>query len=377
MEYVNTYNWLKNMFNQGKKCISLNESGMQIINMDFISKFHQEKFLQEEGLFSDYHIHENQYFNYPVFIPSGKQPNDKAIILVHGLNERTWYKHLSWAYSLCESTGKSVILFPISYHMNRGPALWTDPREMNKQIEIRKSVFPGIQSSSVINLALSERLTSVPQRFFMSGVNYAYDLIELTKEIRSGNHPLFLPGTQIDFFAYSIGVFFMQCLITANPDDFSDNSRFVFFAGGSLFYSMNGISKYIMDNKAFDRIHTYYMKEMEEEIKNAGVYSEIFGETNMGKAFRAMIRPDKFKKFRDKVLDYFKSRILVIALRDDKVVPLKGILELFGKNSNIKITHFKFPYIHENPFPVQISEIHGIVEKAFNEVFMRAGAFLV
>jgi hypothetical protein len=131
-----------------------------------------------------------------------------------------------------------------------------------------------------------------------------------------------------------------------------------------------------MDNKAFERIYHYYLKEMEEDIKSGGCYSAVFSQSNMGASFRAMIRPDKFKRLREKVVNYFNPRILVIALRDDHVMPLRGVLDVFGKKSNVKIMHFKFPYIHENPFPVHIPDALTLVEKAFNNVFSHAGAFL-
>ena len=162
----------------------------------------------------------------------------------------------------------------------------------------------------------------------------------------------------------------------ADPEELFRNSKYVFFAGGSLFCEMNGISRFIMDNKAFERIYNYYLQEMEDDISAGGTYADVFGQSNMGTAFRAMIRPDKFKRLRDKVLDYFMPRILVIALRDDHVMPLRGVLDVFGRKPNLKIMHFKFSYIHENPFPVHIPDALTLVEKAFNDVFSSAGAFL-
>ena len=376
MSFITRYNYLKSAFNREENCTVLNEYGTEIRNLKFSSDFSKNEFITRINLSVDAQITENLQFSYPVFIPQNKEKNDKAIILVHGLNERSWTKHLGWAQSLCESTGKSVILFPISYHMNRCPRQWTDPRAMSKPLEDRKSVYPDVQNSTVINLALSERLTSLPQRFFLSGFNYADDLIKLMKDIKTGNHPLFCANTQIDFFAYSIGVFLVQCLLAADPEELFRDSKYVFFAGGSLFCEMNGISRFIMDNKAFERIYQYYLQEMEDDIKGGGTYSDVFGQSNMGTAFRAMIRPDKFKKLREKVLDYFKPRILVIPLRDDHVMPLRGVLDVYGRKANVKIMHFNFPYIHENPFPVHIPDALTLVDRAFNNVFSSAGAFL-
>ncbi len=375
MNFIERYKYLKERFNQKENCIDLNDSNIVIQNMAFESDFNQNCFAQN-NVAGDIKILENIRFNYPVFTPQNKKVNDKAIILVHGLNEKLWNKYLTWAETLSNITGKSVILFPISFHMNRAPALWTDPREMNKLIGIRKSYYPDIQNSSFINLALSERLTSVPQRFFLSGYNYAEDLLKLIKEIYSGHHPLFMPGTQIDFFAYSIGVFLIQCLMIADREDLLKNSKYIFFAGGPLFCDMNGISKFIMDNKAFERIYHYYLKELEDDIDRGEDYSQVFEENTMGKAFRAMIKPETFRHLRDKVIEFFKPRILLIALRDDKIMPLKGIIKLYNKNTNIRIMHFKYPYIHESPFPVNIPEALTLVDKAFNRVFTLAASWL-
>jgi hypothetical protein len=41
-----------------------------------------------------------------------------------------------------------------------------DPHQMNRLVEERKSKFPNIEASAFINLALSERLTQSPERFF-------------------------------------------------------------------------------------------------------------------------------------------------------------------------------------------------------------------
>lgn len=377
MNFTERYKYLKEIFSTKEESIVLNDTVTKIRNMKFISDFNKNDFIPWSNRTGDKAILENTHFSYPVFVPHGKKINDKAIILVHGLNEKIWNKYLTWAENLCENTGKSVILFPISYHMNRAPERWTDPREMSGLKEIRKSFYPDLQQSTIVNLSLSERLTSVPQRFFLSGYNYAEDLIKLIKKIKSGRHPLFSTGTKIDFFAYSIGVFLIQCLMVADPEDLMKNSKFVFFAGGSLFCDMKGISKYIMDNKAFERIHNYYLNGMEEEIEQGGEYAGIFMETNMGKAFRTMIRPDRFQRIRENVVKYFKPSILLIALRDDQVVPLSGILNVYGKNSNINIMHFKFPYLHENPFPVNIPEVFSLVDKAFKRVFTPACAFLM
>jgi hypothetical protein len=55
--------------------------------------------------------------------------------------------------------------------------------------------------SSVVNVALSRRLTLQPERFFFSGHQVAGDLIKLMDSITNGQHPLFDKGTTIDYFS--------------------------------------------------------------------------------------------------------------------------------------------------------------------------------
>ncbi len=63
---------------------------------------------------------------------------------------------------------------------------------------------------------------------------------------------------------------------------------------------------------------------------------------------------------------------MVIALRDDRVMPMEGIKqavgEQFSRSENFKILHFPYPYTHENPFPVLYRNIDNLVESAFQSV---------
>jgi len=98
------------------------------IDIRFLSFHSSRQALDNEKLIvnpTDGKIDENFSFVYPVFMPGGKQRADKAILLLHGLNERNWSKYLTWAEQLCKKTGKAVILFPIAYHVNRSPLSWT------------------------------------------------------------------------------------------------------------------------------------------------------------------------------------------------------------------------------------------------------------
>ena len=69
------------------------------------------------------------------------------------------------------------------------------------------------------------------------------------------------PNAQVDFFAYSIGAFLSQILFIANPNGIVSNSRLFMFCGGAFFSEMNGVSKMIMDETAFEKISNYYNDE--------------------------------------------------------------------------------------------------------------------
>jgi hypothetical protein len=384
MKLTEQFHSLKEIFNLNKDRIEIPGSGTSICNFNFYSfrgiydSSHTEftNFPSRE----DGKIAENRSFKYPVFIPVTGRKYNSVIILLHGLNERNWYKHLAWARYLCEYTGKPVLMFPISFHMNRSVPGWTDRNEMLSGLESRQAQYRTITDSSIANLALSQRLTEVPQRFFLSGFQSALDLTSLLKDIKAGNHCLFEKSTSIDFFSYSIGVFLAECMMIANPDNLFDESKFVFFAGGSLFEEMNGVSKYIMDNIAFQRIHYYYMKEMEEDIRKNTSMRTVLMETRMGKAFRSMISYKRLRVFREKALQKYKSRVLGITLANDKVIPAGPSRDLLHGTAcckeNIKMMDFKFPCIHENPFPVNLKEYTSLIDEAFLKVFSLSGSFL-
>ena len=163
MEYTKTFNDLKSLFSSDKKEIIITGSDMRIYNIRFRSDVSLNGFSKK----GDELIPENQSFSYPVFAP-GITESKKVILLLHGLNERSWIKYLAWAYYLALNTESYVILFPISFHINRSPQAWKDPRAMIPFMKSRNSSLGEISMSSFANIALSNRLTEDPLRFFNS-----------------------------------------------------------------------------------------------------------------------------------------------------------------------------------------------------------------
>jgi hypothetical protein len=378
MTYIEQYLQLKALFNLDNDVTPIPDSRVSIKNLVFQST--PVHACCQTGLIDDSYIQENNRFRYPVLMPDGKSRADKVIILLHGLNERTWHKHLTGAKYLAEKTGKAVLMFPLSFHINRGLPEWTDSRKAAGLLEARKKKYPEVLDATLANITLSERLTELPQRFFISGLQSTIDLIKLLKSIQTGEHPLFEKGTKADIFAYSISCMVMQSLMICNPGNVLDRSRVVFFAGGSLFSHMQGVSRFIMDSVAFESIRKFCFDIVK---KKNGIYKElrsIMMEHNFHKAFLSNIAPGIEAKERKKAMDNFNDRLMVIALADDRIMPLEGIKqatgESFNRSNRFKTVHFPYAYTHENPFPVLYRKIDEQVERAFQSVFVPALNFL-
>ena len=319
-------------------------------------------------------IAENQQFNYTVFTPSGRTKQDKAIILLHGLNERSWDKYLTWAETLVRNTGRPVILFPIAFHMNRSPHVWNSPREILPWVNMRKQEIGGLTNSTFANVALSSRISKQPLRFYISGLQSAYNIQQLVSEIKGGLHPLFKEDTSIHLFAYSIGAFLSQILMLANTDELFTDTRLFMFCGGSIFSRMNGNARDILDKEASDRLMNYYIHDFQKErpitLSEKGISLE--------EAFRMMISPDIMQERRETFFQSACNRIRAISLKKDVVIPTEGIVKALGKASCriLKELDFPFPYSHQVPFPAHKGGDQEQINRAFDKIFKEASGFL-
>jgi len=374
MEYTKTYNVLKTLFTPETEKIIIPGSAVKINNIPFTSDFLPEGFLNEK----DKLITENYSFTYPVFTPPDIN-SDKVILLLHGLNERSWVKYLVWAFWLAENTGSYVILFPISFHINRSPESWKDPREMIPHMKERNSALGEISMSSFANIALSERLSEDPLRFFNSGHQTLNDIVKLVKSIKEGEHQVIPKSSNIDIFAYSIGAFLAEIIMMGNPENLFTESRLFIFCGGSVFSQMKGSSKLIMDSLAFERLYSYYLNDFEKTIKASGPDTDFLTKSQVGMAFRSMIDFGRFRSFRESVLKRLRNQIQSITLKKDLVIPAKAVVETLNKfksKSIVDVWDFPYAYCHENPFPVLNSSQSADVDICFNKVFETAGSFL-
>jgi hypothetical protein len=376
MEYTKDFNELKSVFDPEAREIKIPGSTVRIVSENFISDIDPRDFLKRD----DSSISENISFSYPVFIPEDKTSR-KAILLLHGLNERSWVKYLVWAYWLSQLTGSYVVLFPISFHINRAPSSWINPRMMQQFVKERSKGSAEITMSTFANIALSIRLTEEPMRFFNSGYQTAFDIVKLMNQIRSGNHNIIPEGSRVNIFAYSIGAFLSQILMMGNPDNLFADSKLFMFCGGSVFSNMQGTSKLIMDSMAYNRIYSFFLNDFEKEITRKNLFSEFFRSSQIGMAFRSMIDIGRFRSFRESILIKLRDQIRSIALKQDTVIPANGIVNTMipmtrKKFSPVEVWDFPYLYSHENPFPVLNNESSIDVDRSFERLITKAGLFL-
>lgn len=369
MNYSDRYIALSNNFKLGVDS-HIEKSKIDIRFFSFQSRLSDGKIASLQQ--NDQQISENFSFEYPIFSPTGKQNQEEAILLLHGLNERNWSKYLTWAEYLCLHTGKPVILFPIAFHINRSPITWSTPRSLTNLFNFRKEQYTGDRSISYANVALSDRISQFPERFYLSGRQTYADITKLFEEIKTGQHPLFKEGAKIDLFAYSIGAFLSQVILMANQKNLFSDSRLFMFCGGSIFRSMFGISRSILDKAAFEKLQQYYVHIFGNEPSSEWERDNAFN------AFCQLITPERFRTERENFFGQFKEKLSGIALSNDQVIPYHGVLEAIGKKnaeSTIELLDFSFPYTHENPFPHTTKDTTSL-NNAFRNVFSKATEFL-
>ncbi len=329
------------------------------------------------GVFRDSseNIDRNVNFRYPVFFPDSRSSKRSAILLLHGLNERTWEKYVPWAYTLASLTKQPVILFPIAYHMNRSPDSWHNPRKMLEFVNRRRKSGTQDPAVSVVNIALSERIRSHPERFFLSGYQAANDIIALANKINLGLHPGLEKGTQLHFFGYSIGALLAQVLLVANPLKLFSRSKAFLFCGGSVFEGMKGISRFILDDSAFLKMAGFYRDAYRDPASAGSFFADLLTGSTLGKAFHLLLSREELALQRKRMFHKLNSRLRTICLTKDTVMPADEVKKSLS-GTQVEEIDFPFPYTHENPFPLKPVRYLPEVDESFEKVFMKIADFL-
>lgn len=387
MDFFNRRHYLQDLYRADAQ-VDLKENGIRIIPYAFKEEREENEIRRTQGLVPggtlfcsdpDTLIRENQEFAYSVFTPRNPGKYKECIILLHGLNERSWNKYLAWAEYLVEKTGKPVILFPIAFHMNRTPDQWASPRWNLPWVARRKEEDPDTSNSTFANVALSFRLSSSPLRLYTSGRETILNLDQLICQIMQGKHPLFSENTKVDFFAYSIGAMIAQVFMLANPREMLSESKFFLFCGGSIFEQMNGSAREIMDQAAWNKVKGFYSDHfLEETGLNEKVIPGLLDES-LNRAFVSMLKSDYLSDYRFGFFDKEKERIRILTLKKDTVIPTAGAFCAIGAKQASRLVSeldFPFEYTHQCPFPDGKNTDPGMINSAFSGVFEPAANFL-
>lgn len=333
----------------------------------------------------DVEIEENINFEYRVVLPSDgvaeglSKRYSRVIILFHGLNERSWDKYIPWANYLSTHTRVPVLLFPIAFHINRSPHIWSEPRAMQSLVNIQKEhnnssdrVYNN-QNLTFVNYALSTRIKASPYRFYLGGRETVFNVCQLISEIKSGLSPIFTKKCKVDIFSYSIGSLLSQVLLMANPFNYFPDTKLFMFCGGALFSEMNGNSRMIMDRDSFEMLNYYYSKKFIND--NRVSYR---AKDSIYKAFVAHIDKEVMQRERENFYKKNRNRIKAISLKKDIVIPTSGIKHALGSTwkSCLKELDFPFKYSHEAPFPAIEKGGSLELEYWFHRVFTQAVQFL-
>lgn len=325
----------------------------------------------------DSDISENKSFKYQVYFPKDTQKTKKVTLLFHGFNEKDWDKYLVWAETICEKTQSAVILFPISFHMQRAPKFWSNNREMYKLSSQRMELFPNIANSSLSNAAISTRIHAMPQRFVWSGLQTYYDVIQLIEDLKAGKNEWIAKDFELNLFGYSIGGFLAQILKLSNYKNYFFNTKVCLFCSGTTFNRYAPASKFILDSEANVAMYSYYVEHFDTILKKDKFLNHYIKQQHTeGEVFYAMLDFSKKREFREALLKKYESYFYAITLKKDTIIPSFEIINTLNgayRNINIKVEEIDFnrEYTHENPFPnteLQSNQIDEDFDFVFNKI---------
>jgi hypothetical protein len=307
---------------------------------------------------------ENVAFALPLVLPRRPGPFERVIIILHGLNESEYRKFFPWACTLA-SAGFPVVLFPITFLVNRRPRRWIANAETQRSLRERQAL-PGNTVTTRHNTILSARLDRHPERLFLAGRQSYDDLLDLTAHLRHGTFTVgdgaectlmprqpFAEGTRVDFLAYSIGGYLtLGMLLGAGDTPDLLESRAVLFAAGAPFahsdstLNANTLSPFILDRLATERVRQFY----------ASATTEPLLETLQGRWCRAMFRAEH--TVLDRPLRRIRPRLCTIGNTADTVIPPAGMVETLGP-----LDHLLSLGAHEYPFSLADVWQAGVTRK--------------
>ena len=403
MKYIDLYKHLKEIENYKDDEIIINDN-LIMRNYNFESKYKnilpggrcnhddyeyvpsqpedfEPDIIQEMLNKTDAEIPENINFRYHIIMPRNEIKSKGIIFMFHGFNEKTWHKYLPWAAYIVSKTGKSVVMFPLAFHMNRAPAEWSGAHEMYKVSQQRKERHPDVINSSLSNVAISTRLHNKPQRFIWSGLQSYYDVIDLVKDFKAGKHSAIDADATIDFCSYSIGTFLGEVLMMTNKNGYFSNSKYATFCGGPVFNRLFPVSKFILDSEANVSLYSFVVEHIESHMKRDPILNKALNEPyEEGINFRAMLNYKTLTSYREEKFRDMADRFYAVTLQQDEVVPPYEVINtLQGGRRDIPIKvdvlDLPYKYRHEDPFPA-LNKIQDEVDANFRLIFDKISNFL-
>lgn len=300
---------------------------------------------------TDNQIAENLQFKYPLLrerrTAADAHRHQRVTLLLHGLNERSFGKYLPWAYHIWAQSGAPVLLFPLTFHVNRVLPEWGQQQmgsfKQRQQIKDNENVHR-------FNAVISERLDAYPERFFWGAIQSYWDLIDLARQIRCGRHKHIAPDARLDFVGYSAGGFLALLLLLEDHEGLFADSRACLFSTCAAIRDLNLSSPFIVDSEAENTLMKLYVKHLErlasERMRH---WLEHHGEGQWAMAFSGLL-PDRARL--NARLAELAPRLLGFANPNDRVIPqgamlnsLQGVL----RDTGVRVAELSLG-VHENPF---------------------------
>lgn len=348
-----------------------------------------EQFIWTKADFRSSHAHllreddrpepENITFAYPLVLPRQGAPFRRVVIILHGLNESEYRKYFPWACTLA-SAGFPVLLFPMTFLINRRPRQWRGDVETRRCLQTRRACV-GNEAPTRYNTVMSERLERHPERLFLGGWQSYFDLLDLVATIGSGTfaldaqadgmpvpRPPFVEGTRVDFLAYSIGGYLTLGLLLGQLEHpVLSSSRAVIFAAAAPIthvapeLTANPLSPFILDGRATERLWGFYRS----------AEADSFLASPEGQWCRAIFHADQ--ELLQPALQRIRSRLLTLGNQADTVIPAQGMAVTLGP-----LDHTLALGAHEYPFSltdVWQAGVTRLIAKSYNVHPHYAGGF--
>jgi pimeloyl-ACP methyl ester carboxylesterase len=300
---------------------------------------------------ADCDIAENLDFRYPLLRTGGAagrgERSRHLVLVLHGLNERSFTKYVPWAYQLWRSTGAAVALFPLSFHVNRVLPAWG--RQIDLHLARRRAVARN-EDVHGFNCVISERLDAYPERFFWGGLQSYGDVVDLVRDVRAGRHPHVHPEARVDLVGYSAGGYLALALLLVDESGLFADSRAVVFESGAALRATNMSSRFIIDHACEVSLMKLYVR-FNGRLANSRL-SHWLREHEVGRWFRALCGDEAERPRLEARLRELAPRLLGLTNLADEVIPAPAILNTLQglhRDTGVRIEELSLG-VHEHPF---------------------------